>query len=55
MTGTQAIARNLIPFEGGFAEMAGPTFSPDGRILFANVQEPGYTFAIRGPWARYLG
>jgi secreted PhoX family phosphatase len=54
-TGTQAIVRNLIPFEGGFAEMTGPTFSPDGSVLFGNVQEPGHTFAIHGPWARYLG
>jgi secreted PhoX family phosphatase len=31
-------------------EFAGATFSPDGRTLFVNVQDPGITFAIWGPW-----
>jgi uncharacterized protein len=31
-------------------EFAGACFSPDGRTLFANVQVPGHTFAIWGPW-----
>ena len=60
-TGAQAIARNLIVLEqnaaGGnvYSEMTGPNFSPDATVLFANVQEPGHTFAIRGPWRTYLG
>lgn len=60
-TGAQAIARNLIVLEqndlGGnlYSEMTGPNFSPDGSTLFANVQEPGHVFAIRGPWRHYLG
>ncbi len=33
-------------------EFAGPTFSPDGKVLFVNVQRPGFTFAITGPWDR---
>jgi secreted PhoX family phosphatase len=59
-TGAQAIARNLIVLEqnslGGnvYSEMTGPNFSPDGTTLFANVQEPGHVFAIRGPWGKYL-
>ena len=59
-TGAQAIARNLIVLEqsdaGGnvYSEMTGPTFAPDGSVLFGNVQEPGHVFAIRGPWRRYL-
>ncbi|MDQ0379405.1 alkaline phosphatase PhoX [Amycolatopsis thermophila] len=32
------------------SEFTGPTFSQDGRILFANIQTPGYVFAITGPW-----
>ncbi|HVF28271.1 MAG TPA: alkaline phosphatase PhoX [Pyrinomonadaceae bacterium] len=42
-------ARNVVP---GFAdkEFAGATFSPDGETLFVNVQTPGLTFAIWGPW-----
>jgi secreted PhoX family phosphatase len=32
------------------SEFAGATFSPDGRTLFLNIQTPGWTFAIWGPW-----
>lgn len=46
------LARNIVP---GFEtrEFAGVTFSPDGRTLFANIQVPGLTFAIWGPWDRF--
>ena len=60
--GAQAIARNLIvqvqqntTRGNGYSEMAGPTFTPNGSMLFANVFAPGHTFVIRGPWRRYLG
>jgi len=33
-------------------EFCGATFSPSGRHLFVNVQVPGVTFAITGPWHR---
>jgi secreted PhoX family phosphatase len=33
-------------------EFTGATFSPDGKVLFVNVQRPGVTFAITGPWGR---
>jgi secreted PhoX family phosphatase len=33
-------------------EWAGACFSPDGRWLFVNIQTPGVTFAITGPWSR---
>jgi uncharacterized protein len=33
-------------------EFAGPTFSPDGNTLFVNIQSPGTTFAIWGPFQR---
>ncbi len=32
------------------SELAGATFSPDGEILFFNVQSPGITYAVTGPW-----
>jgi len=35
-------------FRGG--EFAGATYSPDGRWLFLNLQVPGITVAITGPW-----
>ncbi|WP_119727416.1 alkaline phosphatase PhoX [Thermomonospora amylolytica] len=41
-----AFARNAL----NDSEFAGVTFSPDGKILFANRQSPGITFAITGPW-----
>ncbi len=31
-------------------EFAGATFSPDGETLFVNMQRPGMTYAIWGPW-----
>ena len=31
-------------------EFTGATFSGDGQTLFANLQQPGVTFAITGPW-----
>ena len=39
-------------FVGDFrnAEWAGVCFSPDGRWMFANVYNPGFSVAITGPW-----
>jgi uncharacterized protein len=34
------------------SEFTGPNFSADRRILFANVQVPGYVYAIRGPFKK---
>ncbi len=34
------------------SEWAGACYSPDGSWLFANIQTPGMTFAITGPWGR---
>ncbi|MGB3721983.1 MAG: alkaline phosphatase PhoX [Pacificimonas sp.] len=33
-------------------EWCGACFDPTGRILFVNIQTPGITFAISGPWQR---
>ena len=50
-------ANNRVPLPGGepgeYSEVAGPTFSPDGRTFFVNVQNPGITYAIWGPFKRF--
>lgn len=54
-------ARNNVVLEGqknGItgdfrgSEMAGATYSPDGEWLFFNIQWPGITVAVTGPWGR---
>ncbi|MFC9288459.1 alkaline phosphatase PhoX [Streptomyces sp. NPDC057052] len=35
-----------------YSEFTGVTFSPDGKTLFANIQQPGIMVAITGPWKR---
>ena len=40
------LARNAL----NKSEFAGSTFSPDGKTLFVNIQTPGHTLAITGPW-----
>lgn len=44
---TYLIAKNI-----GYrnSEFAGPVFSPSGNTLFINIQSPGLTLAITGPW-----
>jgi len=43
-------------FEGDFRdqEWAGATFDQSGKWLFVNIQTPGITFAITGPWGEGL-
>lgn len=43
-------ARNAI--DGGAAEFAGACFSPDGEVMFVNIQGPSHTLAIKGPWPK---
>ncbi|GIF22540.1 secreted PhoX family phosphatase [Actinoplanes tereljensis] len=38
------------PGPTGASEMSGATFTPDGQHLFINVQYPGVTCVITGPW-----
>ncbi len=33
-------------------EFAGVCFSPDGQWMFFNIQTPGITFALTGPWQK---
>ena len=33
-------------------EWAGASFTPNGRYLIVNIQTPGITFAISGPWRK---
>jgi len=41
-------ARNAINNK----EFCGACFSPGGKTMFVNIQDPGITFAIWGPWRR---
>lgn len=42
----------IAPADYRGSEFAGATFSLFGRTLFVNIQTPGITFAIEGPWWR---
>lgn len=42
----------ITPRDYSGQEWAGATFDPTGRWLFVNIQTPGITFAITGPWRR---
>jgi uncharacterized protein len=46
--GTYVFAENKL----NDSELAGPAFSTDGHTFFVNMQSPGMTFAIWGPFAR---
>jgi len=50
---SQTTDSTLSGFVGN--EFAGACFSPDGRTLFVNIQTPGITFAIWGPWSANRG
>jgi secreted PhoX family phosphatase len=53
---TYPMARNEMNIgtreEPAYGEFCGPVYSPDGTYLFANVQTPGLTYAITGPWRK---
>ncbi|MGY8825139.1 MAG: alkaline phosphatase PhoX [Candidatus Latescibacterota bacterium] len=40
------LARNAL----NKSEFAGAVFAPDGETLYVNIQNPGVTLAIQGPW-----
>ncbi len=56
---TYAIARNQLNIGTDaapeYSEFTGPTFTDDGKVLFVNIQTPGITLAVTGPWDKYLG
>lgn len=47
---TESYNDEIGPGDYRGSELAGACFSPDGRWLFVNIQSPGITFAITGPW-----
>jgi len=47
-----AAGKNVLPNDYRAQEWAGACFDPDGEVLFVNIQIPGITFAIWGPWER---
>ena len=49
---SQGKAYPLARNEYNDSEFCGPAFSADGSILFVNIQSPGFTLAITGPWGR---
>ena len=42
--------KTIAPGDYRQSEWAGACYSPDGKWLFVNIQTPGITFAITGPW-----
>ena len=50
--GIAAAGKLVEPGDYTGREFCGACFDPTGRVLFVNVQTPGITFAITGPWAR---
>ena len=44
----------LNALASGADEFSGVTFSPDTKVIYANMQSNGISYAIRGPWERGL-
>lgn len=42
--------KRIVPGDYRMDEWAGACFDPNGETLFINIQRPGITFAIWGPW-----
>ncbi|MDO8907221.1 MAG: DUF839 domain-containing protein [Pseudohongiella sp.] len=47
-----AAGKNCEPGDYRGGELAGVCFDPEGEIMFMNIQNPGVTVAIWGPWER---
>ena len=54
LTSTQIANAGKSVGEGDYrdSEFCGACWTPDGRTLFVNLQSPGITVAITGPWLR---
>jgi secreted PhoX family phosphatase len=54
LTDTQIAGAGKQITEGDYrdSEFCGACWSPDGRTLFVNIQTPGITVAITGPWLK---
>jgi len=54
LNATQIAAAGKTVAAGDFrgSEFCGACFDPTGRVLFCNIQTPGITLAITGPWAQ---
>lgn len=54
LTSTQIANAGKSVEEGDYrdSEFCGACWTPDGRTLFVNLQSPGITVAITGPWLR---
>ena len=54
LTSTQIANAGKPIAEGDYrdSEFCGACWSPNGRTLFVNIQTPGITVAITGPWER---
>ncbi len=54
LNATQVGAAGKLVAAGDYRdfEFCGACFDPSGKVLFVNIQTPGITFAIWGPWGR---
>jgi hypothetical protein len=48
----QSAQKQVAPGDYRSREFCGACFDPAGETLFVNLQIPGITFAIWGPWER---
>ncbi len=47
-----AAGKLVRPGDYRSSEFCGACFDPRGLVLYVNIQTPGITFAVRGPWKR---
>ncbi len=49
-TEVETAGKDVLPGDYRGEQFAGACFDPAGEVLFVNIQSPGITFAIWGPW-----